>query len=59
MLTVHKCSDTGLLMRLSNPTFCTLKFQKQITSEAHPFFQSIPNFMQIFEMQKKMEETFF
>ena len=45
MLTVHECSDTALFGKLSNPAFCTLEFQKQITSEAHLFFQIIPNFM--------------
>ena len=31
MLTVHKCSDTGLFRHLSNRAFCNLRFQKQIT----------------------------
>ena len=45
MLPVHKCSDTGLFRHLSNPAFCSLQFQKEITSEAHLFFQSIRNYM--------------
>ena len=45
MLTVYKCSDTGLLRHLSNADFCSLKFEKQITSEVHIFFQSVQNFM--------------
>ena len=45
MLTVHKCSDTGLFRHLSNPAFCSLQFEKEITSEAHLFFQSIRNYM--------------
>ena len=59
MLTAHNCSDTGLFIHLSNPTFCSLKFQKQIISDAHLHFQAIQNFMQISEMQKKIQEIFF
>ena len=47
MLAVHKRPDTGVFRHLSNPAFCSLLFQKQITSEAHLLFQSIPNFTQI------------
>ena len=43
MLSVRKCSDTLLFRHLSNPAFRSLRYQKQITSEAHLFFQSIPN----------------
>ena len=32
---------------LSKLAFCSLEFQKQITSKAHLFLKSIPNFMQI------------
>ena len=59
MLTAHKCSDTPLLGHLSNLGFCSLSFQKQITSEIHRFFQSIPNLMSILEMQKKNCESIF
>ena len=59
MLNVHKCYDTGLFWHYSNSDICSLKFQNQITSEAYIFFQSIPSFMQILEMQKKSEEMFF
>ena len=45
MVTVHKCSDTRPFRHLSNPGICNLKFQKQITFEAHLLFQSIANFM--------------
>ena len=38
MLTVHKCSDTRPFRHLSNPAFFSLKFQKEIISEAHVFF---------------------
>ena len=38
ILTVNKCCDTGLFRLLSQPAFCSLKFQKEITSEARlPF----------------------
>ena len=59
MLAVHKCSDTGIFRHLSNPAFCSLKFQKQITSEDHLHFQSIPNFLQISEVQEKILKIFF
>ena len=59
MLAVHKCSDRGLFGHVSNSDICSLKFQNQITYEAHLFFQSSPSFMQILEMQKKSEEMFF
>ena len=58
MLTAHKFSDTGLFRHLSNIAFYTLQFQKQITSEAHIFFQSIQNFMYILEMQRKVQHIF-
>ena len=45
MLTAHKGSDAGLFRHLSNPAFYPLQFQKQITSEAHIFFQSIQNYI--------------
>ena len=45
MLTGDKCSHTRLFSHLSNPTFCSGKIQKQITSEAYFFSQSIQNFM--------------
>ena len=59
VLTVHKCSDTGLFGRLSKPALCSLKFQKQITSKAHLFFRSIENFFENPEMQKEIEKRFF
>ena len=43
MLSVRKCSDILLFGHLSNPAFRSLRYQKQITSEAHLFDQSIPN----------------
>ena len=39
MLTVHKCSDTGLFRDLHNPAFCSLEFEKEIISETHLFFK--------------------
>ena len=45
MLTVHKCSDTGLFKDLNNPAFFTLEFEKEITSETHLLVQSISNSM--------------
>ena len=59
MLTTHKCSDTGLFRYLNNPAFCSLYFQKQITSEAHLFFQSIRNFKQISKIKRKNQKIFF
>ena len=59
MLTVHKCSDTGLFRHLSSPTFCCLKFQKQVTSEAYLYPQCIQTFIQFLEMQEKIARTFF
>ena len=59
MLAVHKCSDTGLFRHFNNPVFCSLKFQKQITSEDHLLYQSIPNFRQISEMAEKVPIIFF
>ena len=56
MLTDHKCSDTGLFRHLSNPAFCSLQFQKQITSEAHIFYKTIQKFMEISEMQRKIRK---
>ena len=50
MLTVHKCSDTELFRHLSNPAFCNLKFQKQITCEDHLLSKSI---------RKKIRKYFF
>ena len=58
MLTVHKCSDTGLFGHLTNSAFCSLWYQEKKAFQADTFFQSIPNFMQIFKMQKKIEEIF-
>ena len=58
MLTVHKCSDTGLFGYLTNSAFCSLWYQEKKTFQADTFVQSIPNFMQIFKMQKKIEEIF-
>ena len=58
MLTVHNRSDTGLFQHVSNPAFCNLQFEKQISFEAHPFFESILNFMSILEIRKKIEKMF-
>ena len=59
MLTVHKCSDKGLFGHFSNSTFAVYNFWKKTTFEADLVFQSILNFVQISEMQKKIEKTFF
>ena len=59
MLTTHKCSDTGLFRHLSNLAFCSLKFEKPITSEADLFFQSIQNFMKISKIYKKNSQNIF
>ena len=44
ILTAHKCSDTGLFRLLSMSAFCSLKFQKEITSEARLFFTNNSKF---------------
>ena len=59
MLTVHKCSDTRLRSHLSSPIICSLYFQKGMASEAHLLFESIPNFMEILEMQEKLYKILF
>ena len=59
MLTVHQFSDMGRLSHLRNHAFCSIWFRKQLTFEAHVFFQSVSNFMLIQEMQRKIEEIFF
>ena len=41
MLTLHRCSETQLFRKLSNTTFCTLWFQKEMASDPHLLFQSI------------------
>ena len=58
MLTLQKCSDTQLFRELSNTTFCTLWFQKEMAPDPHLLFQSILNFMQIPEMQKMLQKIF-
>ena len=59
MLTVHKCSDTGLFRHLSNPASCSLEFQKQITFEAHLFFKVFKILWRFWKLRKKMEKVFF
>ena len=59
MVTVQKGSDMRLFSHLKDRAFCCLQFQKQITSEAHLFFQSNPNFMEIPERHKKFKKIFF
>ena len=59
MLSDHKCSDTRLFRHLNNPAFCSLWFQKEITSEAHLSFESIQNSMQLLEMEEKINIIFF
>ena len=59
MLTVHKCSDTELLWHLGNSAFSSQYLQQEITSEAQLFFENIPNFMYIREMQKEINKIFF
>ena len=59
MLADDRSSDTGLFSHLSCPTFRSLYIRKKITSEDHLLFQSIPNLMNISEMQKKIQKIFF
>ena len=56
MLTVHKCSDIGIFRHLRNLAICSLYFKKEITSKDHLLFQSIRNFNEIPEMQKKLRK---
>ena len=58
MLTVHKCSDTGLFRHLSNPAFFNLKLQKQITSELI-FFSKYSKFCADFRNAEKNSENIF
>ena len=59
MLTTHKRSDTALFSHLSNATFWSLYFHKQITSEAHLFSQSIQKFYLGFRNEEKNSEEIF
>ena len=59
MLTVHKCSDIGIFRHLRNLAICSLYFKKEITSKDHLLFQSIRNFNEIPEMQKKIKKIYF
>ena len=58
MLTLHKCSDTGRFRHLSNPAFCSLQFQKQITSEAHIFFKVSQILCKFRKCRKKLRKYF-
>ena len=59
MLTVYKCSDTGLFEHESNSTICSLYFQKENTSEAHLFLKTYCKFYVDFRKAKKIEKIFF
>ena len=41
MLTVYKFADAEIFWHLRNRVFSSLWFQKQVTTEAHLFFESI------------------
>ena len=49
----------GFLVISVTPHFAVYNFWKKTTFEADLVFQSILNFVQISEMQKKIEKTFF
>ena len=59
MLAVHNCSHTRFLGHLSTPRILQSIISEQITSDSHLFVQSIPNLMEILEMQKKFQKIFF
>ena len=59
MLTANQCSNTGFFRHLSNPACSIPYFQIEITTLTHLFFQSIPKFMHIPIMQKKIWKIFF
>ena len=42
-----------------NPCFAVHNFRKKITSDSYLFFQSIPNLLEILEMQQKIQKMFF
>ena len=44
MLTVYKCSGTGLFRQLTNPFFWSLEFKKQMTTKGHVFFSKYSKF---------------
>ena len=50
---------TGLFEHLSNSAFCSLYFQKQITSKAYLLLPSIPNSMYISNIQQKNQKIVF
>ena len=54
----QRFSKTGAFWHSSNHIFCSHQFPKYFRYEADLFFQNTQNFMQILEMQKKIEETF-
>ena len=58
VLTVHKCSNTWVFRHLSNPAFCSLYFQKKITSEAHLFWRYSKLYVEIGNVVKSSENIF-
>ena len=58
MLTVYKCSDTGLLRHLSNTAFSRPYLQKQITSEAHIFFRVLQLLCRFWKCRTKFTKYF-
>ena len=58
MFTVHKCSDRGLLGRLSNAAFCSLDIQKQIIFQAHLFLKVFEVLYRFRKWRKKLRKFF-
>ena len=58
MLTLQKCSGTGLSSDLNNSTFYSLYFLKKIVSEGHLLFQSIKKIFVNFVNLEKIEKIF-
>ena len=58
MFTAHTCFDTRHFMYLSNPAFCSLSIQREITSEAQIFLQTFQDFIYLSEMQKTIGKIF-
>ena len=59
VLTVLKCSYTGLFQHLSNPAFFPSVISEANNFRGSSLFQRVSNFMSILEMQKKVQKIFF
>ena len=59
MFTFQKCSDTGFLGFEVTPLFPVYNLSKKSPVSLNVFLESIQNFLQIPEMQKKIQYSFF